>query len=357
MSRCLKCDQLPTLGQGLLSVFLWPPLGHTLGKIKSIVRHLDNYQVIDGGISFSLDSQIMPAMIKKLNEGLSRSEKHDTNCLVFEGLKTPSLADFSCVTNLQKMAGLYSASWLLDILATRRMTSHFQPIVYAQRQNLPFAHECLLRWHDQEGNLNPPSQLFKTAEEADLIFQLDRAAREIHIRSAHEKAVSTKVFVNFAPTAIYDADNCLRSTFEIIREIGIDPSQIVFEIVETERIDEPDHMKSILSTYQSHGFKAALDDLGSGHSTLNMLGALKPDYVKLDMEMIRNVHKDRFKSELVRKIVELSHNFGIEVIAEGIETKEEAAWLVSQDVDYMQGFYFAKPQEHPREILDRRATA
>jgi len=331
-------------------------MGHTMGKIKSLVKDYDDVQAIDGGVSFSISSTEMAGFVEKLKDSLTLKERQDSNCLIHEGMKTPSLADFSCVTSLQKMSALYEAQWLLDILTQRRMTSHFQPIVHAQRPHQPFAHECLLRWHSEEGQLNSPARLFQTAQQADLIFQLDRAAREIHIRNAKKQDVSSKIFVNFAPTAIYDPNNCLRSTFEIIREVGIDPSQIVFEVVETERINDPDHLKNILATYKEHGFKVALDDLGSGHSTLNMLGALQPDYVKLDMEMIRDVHKDRFKSELVRKIVELSHNFNIEVVAEGIECKEEASWLISQNVDYMQGFYFAKPQAEPYESLNRRRS-
>ncbi|NVK20424.1 MAG: EAL domain-containing protein [Methylocystaceae bacterium] len=354
MSKCLKCDKLPTLAEGQLSVFLWPPMGHTMGKIKSLLKDYEDVQTIGGGLSFSIESRDMPEFAHKLNTKLTLQERQDSNCLIHQGKRTPSIDDFSCVTSLQKMSSLYDAQWLLDILTQERMTSHFQPIVHAQKPHEPFAHECLLRWQSENGQLNSPARLFQTAQQADLIFQLDRAAREIHIRNAEKQSVRSKIFVNFAPTAIYDPNNCLKSTFEIIREVEIDPSQIVFEVVETERINDPDHLKNILATYKEHGFKVALDDLGSGHSTLNMLGALHPDFVKLDMEMIRNVHKDRFKSELVRKIVDLSHTFNIEVVAEGIECKEEASWLVSQNVDYMQGFYFAKPQAEPYEFLNRR---
>lgn len=357
MTRCLKCDTLPTLARGRLAVYIWPPLGHTTAKLKSILKDYDEFAAIEGGLTFSIDSQDMTDLIRKIDLKLSQSEKHDTNCLLQENRRQPDLSDFSCVTSLQKMTGLYSSRWLIDIIDQKRMTSVFQPIVHAQKPNIPFAHECLLRWYNEDEQLNGPARLFQTAQEADLIFPLDRAAREIHIRNAAAASMPSKIFVNFAPTAIYDPNNCLKSTFKVIREVDIDPSNIVFEVVETEHINDPEHLKNILAAYKQQGFQVALDDLGSGHSTLNMLGALKPDYVKLDMEMIRDVHKDRFKSELVRKIVELSHSFDIQVVAEGIETKEEASWLVSQDVDFMQGFYFAKPDKTPRTTLDRRSAA
>ncbi|WP_417794209.1 EAL domain-containing protein [Terasakiella pusilla] len=357
MTHCLKCDKLPTLATGHLAVYFWPPLGHTTAKLKSILKDYDQFAPIEGGLTFSIKSQDMPELIHKIDLKLSQSEKQDTNCLLQENRRQPNLADFRCVTSLQKMTGLYGSKWLLDILEQKRMTSMFQPIVHAQHPNVPFAHECLLRWYDENQQLNSPARLFKSAQDADLIFPLDRAAREIHIRNAAAADMPSKIFVNFAPTAIYDPNNCLKSTFKVIREVGIDPANIVFEVVETERISDPEHLKNILAAYKQQGFGVALDDLGSGHSTLNMLGALKPDYVKLDMEMIRDVHKDRFKSELVRKIVELSHSFDIKVVAEGIETKEEAAWLVSQDVDFMQGFHFAKPDKTPKKTLDRRAAA
>lgn len=101
------------------------------------------------------------------------------------------------------------------------------------------------------------------------------------------------------------------------------------------------------TTTKEHGFGVAQDDLGSGHSTLQLLGVLRPNYVKLEMELVRDVHKDAFKRNLVRQIIELAHRFDIKVVAEGIEVYAEAAWLQSQGVDYMQGYYCAKPAAEP----------
>lgn len=193
------------------------------------------------------------------------------------------------------------------------------------------------------------------AREAELLFQLDRQAREVNIRNAAAQGVESKIFVNFTPTAIYDPRNCLKATMAVINEVGLKPENIVFEVIETEKVDDSAHLKSIMEYYQGHGFGVALDDLCAGHSTLQLLGVLLPNYVKLDMELVRDVHTDRFKGELVRQIIELAHHFDIEVVAEGIEVHQEAAWLQSQGVDYMQqGYYFAKPAPKPLAELDRR---
>lgn len=98
----------------------------------------------------------------------------------------------------------------------------------------------------------------------------------------------------------------------------------------------------------------ALDDLGAGYATLSMLGTLRPDIIKLDRDLVSDVDRKPFKASVIRHILDLARENGIEVLAEGVERIEEVAWLTSQQVDYMQGYYFARPGPEPVGFIERR---
>jgi EAL domain-containing protein (putative c-di-GMP-specific phosphodiesterase class I) len=352
---CPRCEVLPEINDGPVVLHMWPPLGHTSGKIRAAAKKAGCLVDAGNGVSAALQRGEMDDFLGVLGDVLTRGELEDTHCLTRVGDDAPSFDEFARVTTLARLAAMRGARWLLGVLSDKALDTMFQPIVARDAPHLPYAHECLLRWRTPDGGIGAPGPLFEAAGGAGLLFHLDRAARETHVRNAAKRSVGTRLFINFTPTSIYDPRNCLKSTLAVIDEVGLRRDQIVFEVIETERVDDVRHLKDILSYYQENGFRVALDDLGAGHATLQMLGQLLPDLVKLDMDLVRDVHQDRFKSELVRRIIGLAHEFGIEVVAEGIETAEEAAWLTSQKVDYMQGYYFAKPGPDPVDIVDRRA--
>ena len=351
---CPRCEVLPEISDGPLLPRMWPPLGHTGGKIRAAAADAGELRPADAGVCVHLAADRVEEFLNRIGEDLTHGELQDTHCLALDDDRVPGLSDFAQVTTLERLVAMRRARWLLQVLGDKALGTAFQPIVSRDQPHLPFAHECLLRWKRPDGSTAPPGALFGAAKNAGLLFQLDRAAREAHVRNAAARSVTSKLFINFTPTSIYDPRNCLKSTLAVIDEVGLRRDQIVFDVIETERVDDVPHLKNILAYYQENGFRVALDDLGAGHATLQMLGELHPDLVKLDMDLVRDVHQDRFKGELVRRIIDLAHEFSIEVVAEGIECAEEAAWLTSQRVDYLQGYYFAKPAEGPVDIVDRR---
>lgn len=345
MQSCLKCETLPELISGTKTLYLWAPLGHTRAKIAQLACAQDKCRTENQAIIVELTEEEFSAFLKEAKTALTGSETADTNCLIKSKDAPLTIDDFGALQNLRQIIALYSESWLQGIFEQNRLRSAFQPIVFGKDPVIPFAHECLLRF-TSDGEVVPPGPLFQSAYEADMLFQLDRAAREAHIRNAAlQDHVEGKFFINFTPTSIYDPKNCLNSTFKMIRDVAMDPSRIVFEVIETERVDDLSHLKNVLETYQKEGFEVALDDLGAGHSTLTMLGDLRPNYVKLDMELVRNVDQDSFKQDMLCWIIKLAHDHGIKVIAEGIETKAESDWLIAHDADYLQGFYHARPMD------------
>jgi EAL domain-containing protein (putative c-di-GMP-specific phosphodiesterase class I) len=167
------------------------------------------------------------------------------------------------------------------------------------------------------------------------------------ILAAAACGIRQKIFINFTPNSIYMPRRCLKSTVRMVDEAGLRREQVVFEIVEIERLPDAEMLKAIVRYYRDEGFGVALDDLGTEYSSLTVLLALRPDYVKLDRELLRGVHEDAAKATLARKLLEAARELGIKTIAEGIETRDEFAWARRYGADYAQGYLFARPAAVP----------
>jgi EAL domain-containing protein (putative c-di-GMP-specific phosphodiesterase class I) len=159
-----------------------------------------------------------------------------------------------------------------------------------------------------------------------------------------------KAFINFIPTSIYSPEFCLRSTTELADQLGVDPHRLVFEVVETEQVDDLDHLKKILAYYKEKGFEYALDDVGEGYSTIEMLADLKPNYMKLDMQYVQGVAHDAGKQSVALQFLEKAVEIGSVPLAEGIEERADFDWLKEQGYQLFQGYYFGKPSPSPMEV-------
>ena len=144
--------------------------------------------------------------------------------------------------------------------------------------------------------------------------------------------------VNFTPSAIYHPAFCLRSTSEAARESGIDPQRIVFEVVECDEVRDVDHLLTILNVYRSVVFRVALDDLGAGYGSLNLLHGLQPDLVKLDVGLVRDVECDPIKATIAAKLLEAAAALDVATVAKGVETESEWAWFREHGATYQQGY-------------------
>ena len=233
------------------------------------------------------------------------------------------------------------------MLTTERFTSYFQPIVSINDTSQIFGYESLLRGVDEEGNLVLPTPILELATEAGLIPQLDQVARLSAITQFSRYQVNGHIFINFAPTSLYDPVFCLRSTVEAIDTAGISHERVVFEVVESDNPQDLAHLKAVLQYYRNAGFLVALDDLGSGYSSLNLLHQLRPDFIKLDMELIRNVHQDLYKASITEKLLEITQKLNIQTVAEGIECIEELNWLRERGANLAQGYLIGKPSAVP----------
>jgi len=184
-------------------------------------------------------------------------------------------------------------------------------------------------------------------------FFLDRSCREVSVKTAAVKGLKNhKIFINFIPTVIYDPVFCLQNTIKWAFQLEWNPENLVFEVVETEKVKDFEHLNKILEYYRKHGFKTALDDVGTGFSSLEALIRLQPNFVKISRELIEGIDQTPIKLDLVKALIQALSSHGIEIIAEGIERREEAKTLYKLGVRLMQGFLFAKPYPEPIFQLD-----
>ncbi len=153
--------------------------------------------------------------------------------------------------------------------------------------------------------------------------------------------------MNIYPNAIQEAQRFLETTIAVAEHTQLPAEQFVFEFVETEEILDPNQFFDILQEFRARGFRVALDDVGAGYSSLNVLVHVKPDFMKLDMGLIRNVDRDVYKSCVAAKLLELAQELNVKTVVEGIETPGEWQWAREHGADFAQGYLFARPDCPP----------
>ena len=245
---------------------------------------------------------------------------------------------------LEGMFQVFATEWIDEVIKNERLTCHYQPIVDADEKI--FAYEMLARFQNEDGSMIYPNEIFPAAKTRGRLYALDRVCRMTAVRYA-AVLKGEKAFINFIPTSIYSPEFCLRSTIALSEQLGVNPKSLVFEVVETEKVDDLDHLKRILAYYKEKGFDYALDDVGEGYSTIEMLADLKPQYMKLDMQFVQDVATDTAKQKIAENFLKKALEVGSVPLAEGIETRQDFDWLKQRGYQLFQGYYFGKPAASP----------
>lgn len=213
----------------------------------------------------------------------------------------------------------------------------FQPIVDSRTRSV-WAYEALVRGANGEG---APEVIARVRPE--LLYRFDQTCRVKAIVTAAELGLQERLSINFAPNAVYEPATCIRLTLAAAERVGFDASKLIFEITESERINDVPKVVRIIKDYQGRGFLTAIDDFGAGYSGLNLLAEFQPDIVKLDMALIRNIDQDKVRRSITQGIVATCRALGCEVLAEGVETVGEYQALRAMGIVLFQGYLFAKP--------------
>jgi EAL domain-containing protein (putative c-di-GMP-specific phosphodiesterase class I) len=343
-SPCIACERLPRPIPQEGSLFFAAPLEHTRSKLAETLRALGALRpgsppgIVEGSLRSGLLARLAPA----LEAGLSPRELEDTRVLPVADAAGVGIADLPRMQPLSHLLGSVRGEWLASILEENRLYTEFQPIIDV-RSGRTFAYEALVRARDTDGSSIEPSKLFDAARDANLLFHLDRDARISAIRTAARQGLSTGLFINFNPTSIYDPAYCLQSTMTALRQARLPAHKVVFEVVESDAVSDPSHLLRILDFYRDRGYGVALDDLGAGFNSLNLLEQVRPDYVKLDAHLVRDVDSNPYKAHILDGLLQMARSLGVTTVVEGVETRAEWAWVRDHKATLVQGFYFARP--------------
>ncbi|MBE0352662.1 MULTISPECIES: EAL domain-containing protein [Pseudoalteromonas] len=216
-------------------------------------------------------------------------------------------------------------------------TMAFQPIIDCSAKNI-FGYEALVRGPNNESAYSVISQV-----NDDNRYTFDQLCRVKAISLAAKLALPSILSINFLPNAIYQPERCIKTTLAAAQKYNFPVKQIMFEFTEVEQVEDTAHIKRVIEYYQSLGFITATDDFGSGYSGLNLLADFQSNIIKLDMELVRDIHLDKARQTIVSHCIAMFEELNITPLAEGIECIEEYQWLRSAGVSLMQGYLFARP--------------
>ncbi|MBN8903812.1 MAG: EAL domain-containing protein [Rhodospirillales bacterium] len=216
----------------------------------------------------------------------------------------------------------------------------FQPIVDLGAGRVR-AYEALVRGPHSEPAATVLAQLTPTN-----VYAFDQAARVRAIELAAQLGIAERnasVSINFKPGAMYRPQSCVRPTLAAARRTGFPPDRIVFELTEDERVGDFAFLREIFEVYRANRFSTAIDDFGAGYAGLTLLAEYQPDWVKLDMALVRGLDGDAARRAIVAAAVGMCGALGVGLIAEGVETRAELDALRSLGVTVFQGYLFARP--------------
>ncbi len=243
------------------------------------------------------------------------------------------------------MATSKEAQALEDIRRQGLLQCVFQPIYSLCEQHI-LGYEALTRG-PAESLLNTPLQLFAAAREMGQLCELDRFCRQLACSRFQQLQLQGLLFLNVSPESLLDPEHQPGRTLKLLNTLGLCPSRVVIELTEHAPGQNFALLEKALRHYRAMGFRIALDDLGSGFSSLRLWSELRPDYVKIDRHFIEGIHQDAVKREFVSSIVKMAGASRAQVIVEGVEQPEELAALISMGVDLVQGYLLSPPQEQP----------
>lgn len=236
-------------------------------------------------------------------------------------------------------------------LSRGELTLFYQPIIDLQKMKIA-GFEALMRWKHPVKGMISPGIFIPVAEESGLILDLSRFALDLACdtvpklqTAANPETVATDpifIAVNFSVKDFSDGDLATQVKAKLA-EKHVTPPQIHLEITETLLMEAPEAAKAELEKCREMGVNISIDDFGSGYSSLSYLHYFPIDTLKIDQSFVRSMSTHSASKVLVRSIIGLAGNLGMKVIAEGIESMQEAAILRGMGCQFCQGFWFAKP--------------
>jgi diguanylate cyclase (GGDEF)-like protein len=233
------------------------------------------------------------------------------------------------------------------VLAAGSSRAVCQPIVSLSTADI-LGYEALTR-PDAEAPLDSPASFLAAASRHGLAAEVDDAWRNASVsRFGPVLAQEHLLFLNCSPSSLMGGQMRASALQAMVRRHGIAPERIVLEITEEQAIEDFDEMRRVLSGFRSHGFLLAIDDAGAGQSSLQSTVELRPNFIKLDRWLSRDIEFDRARRSMVEAITGFAHQMRARVVAEGMETPEQVEAFIELGVDFGQGFVLGRPAALPK---------
>ncbi|HEX8913424.1 MAG TPA: bifunctional diguanylate cyclase/phosphodiesterase, partial [Humisphaera sp.] len=222
---------------------------------------------------------------------------------------------------------------------------HYQPIV-SLRSGDPVGFEALVRWR-RDGRLVGPGEFIPVAEETGLIVPIGawvfrEACRQLAAWRPRLGGRPLTMSVNLSRRQLADP-GLVPAVERALAETGADPGAVKLEVTESAVMGDPEAARRVLVAVKATGVRLSMDDFGTGYSSLSCLHRFPLDELKLDRSFVANLEGRRDAAAVVSAVVGLAHNLGLRVVAEGLESPEQVAFLQAVDCDHGQGYLFAKP--------------
>jgi EAL domain-containing protein (putative c-di-GMP-specific phosphodiesterase class I) len=245
------------------------------------------------------------------------------------------------VTRQTIRAEIRGAAILQEIINRRDITALFQPVLDISTGEM-IGMEALSRG-PKGSDLESGETLFSLAERTELLGPLERVCRDITLQAVSLHGDGLKLFMNLSPAAASDPEFLGPRFRDSLAAFGIAPESIVLEITERTYVVYESLFRDVLSRFREQNFGIAVDDVGTGYSSLASLADIEPDYLKFDHVFVRDLDRRQIKQDLLEALMSFARKMNTRVIAEGIETREELVALRGLGVEYGQGFLFAPP--------------
>ncbi len=240
------------------------------------------------------------------------------------------------------------AASLRQLLISQDLRIVYQPLV-DMVERCVIGYEALTRLPG--GQFQSPDLVFKVAADQGVLWSLERLCRQRALETLPPLSDKQRLFINVEPDSFYDPWLRSPAFLEQLQDVGLEPSRVVLELTERAAVKDYVAMRKVLREVRKLGYPLALDDVGSGYAGLQTIAEIRPDYLKIDMALIRNLHLDPIRRELIRTIRTFADSTGTTLVAEGVETIAELETLAGTGVRCAQGYLFARP-DNPPEVPD-----
>lgn len=319
-------DDIERIIKKILSIFEEPFL----------IKEQEYFVTASAGVAvYPFDGGDSDTLIKNADIAMYKAKEQGKNQYLF------CTADMKkeVLLKMRLMNNLYRA------LAKNEFMLHFQPQVCTRSKRI-IAAEALLRWNHPELGMIPPNQFIPLTEQTGLIVPIGEWVLRTACMQCKTWQLSgfpdMRIAVNVSIIQLRNPDFVSRLK-RILQETQLEAQYLELEITESAAVNESEYIFEVLDKLKALHLSISIDDFGTEYSSLSRLTSMPIDRIKMDMQFVRRIHQSDKDKAIALGIINLAHNLGLKVIAEGVETENQLDFLCQKDCDEIQGFYFYRP--------------